>query len=124
MIQYISLQNYPPALSVTHSRRIERAIHLALTSDMRQKHGAILYQSGRVISVGVNILRNAPKVHVPYDAISTHAEINCLGGVAKKTGVLYIARVSSGGNVANSEPCPACRNYLEKFTQIKKVYHT
>ena len=107
-------------------KRMNRVMQLAALSDMRQKHGAILYQGGRVISAGINTFRNAPTSSIPTDALSNHAEINCLRGIDFKGrhGTLYVARISSGGNVANSAPCPACTKYLRLFTNIKEVIHT
>lgn len=107
-------------------KRMNRVIQLAALSDMRQKHAAILYQGGRVMSVGVNTLRNPPMQSIPYDAISNHAEINCLKGLAitGRFGTLYVARISSGGNISSSRPCRACENYIVKFTNLKEVLFT
>lgn len=107
-------------------KRMNRAMALAALSDMRQKNSAVLYQGGRVMSVGVNTWRNSPSWMMPADAISNHAEINCLKGIDIKGrhGTLYLARISSGGNVAHSEPCRACEKYLRLFTNIKEVIHT
>lgn len=108
-------------------KRMNRTLALAALSEMRQKHAAILYQGGRVISVGINTFRNAPTASIPTDALSNHAEINCLRGIDFKGrhGVLYVARISSGGNLwVNSAPCEACTKYLELFTNIKEVIHT
>lgn len=121
-IKYI--KHNPDRASWSETIRIQRAIKLANVSTMRQKHGALLYTGGRLISVGINIMRNSPKTHIPADAISTHAEVNCLGGIIRPEGILYVARVSIGGNISESMPCAACRNYLAKFTNIKKVVHT
>lgn len=108
-------------------KRMNRTLQLAALSDMRQKHAAILYQGGRVMSVGINTFRNNPMSCIPSDALSNHAEINCLKGIDFKgrVGTLYVARISSGGNMwVNSAPCPACVKYLELFTNIKEVIHT
>lgn len=108
-------------------KRMNRVLQLAALSDMRQKHGAILYQGGRVMAMGVNTARNLPTSSIPTDALSNHAEINCLRGIDIKGrhGTLYVARISSGGNMwVNSAPCSACTKYLELFTNIKEVIHT
>lgn len=124
-MQYI--QHDPTTASITELARIARTVYLAQGSDMRQKHGAILYAGGRVIQVGVNTLRNTPRLGMPYDAISTHAEIAALSGIRKRDtnrSVLYVARITPGGNVASSEPCDRCKEFLEKFTLVKKVVFT
>lgn len=121
------ITEYNPAVhSKAHGKRLARALAVAAASDMRQKHGAILISGGRVLSVGVNTSRNDARLHIPHDAISRHAEVACLSGlnVANRVGKLYVARISSGGNVALSKPCPACIHYLEMWTHITEVIHT
>jgi len=106
--------------------RMQRTINLTSVSDMQQRHAAILFTGGRVVSVGINTSRNVPSEHIPYDAISNHAEINCLKGIdfRARQGTLYLARVSKGGNIALAAPCNKCLGYLEKRTTIRKVVHT
>ena len=125
--------NYLPFDSIVNPsratvRRMEKTIALARLSGMSQKHGAILYSGGRLVSLGVNVARNQNALHIPFNAISRHAEINCLrqGHVidVRTSGVLYVARISKGGNIAHSKPCRACQMFLETYTAISKVIHT
>jgi len=109
------------------SIRMGRTIRLAETSDMRQQHGAILFQGGRILSLGVNVLRNPPMHYIPYDAISNHAEIAACRGLSWRNirrATLYIARLRPGGDVGDSKPCNACMKYLSIYTNITKIVHT
>lgn len=114
-------------LSRQDNTRLNRAIRLARVSEMRQKHGAALWVGGRLIAVGVNILRNQPTVNseLPYDGISYHAEVNVLRQLSAKTtgGKLYVARISAGKNIADSMPCDACQRLIETF-RIDSVFYT
>lgn len=110
--------------SRTMKSRMDRALKLAALSDMRQRHGAVLVSGGRIVSVGINVLRNEPRGWIPYANISTHAEVACTAGLIVPTGTLYVARLSPGGSIMNSKPCEYCLKYLEAYTDIRKVVHT
>ena len=123
----INLSEPPVMGEVRHYKRLQRALTLAQVSEMKQKHGAIYVRGGRVIAVGINTWRNEPLKSIPADAISNHAEVNCLSALSRNGtvgGTLYVARISSGGNISNSAPCRACRNYLIKWTGITRIIHT
>ena len=130
MVKQVKLIQYvDKTASNSTTARINKAIALASVSDMRQKHGAVLVNGGRVISFGINTLRNSVQqhTHVPYDAISSHAEVACLSGLtfaSTKGGKLYVARISYGGNIANSKPCAACFRYISIWTQVREVIYT
>lgn len=110
--------------SRTTKARMDRAIKLAALSDMKQRHGAVLVSGGRIVSLGINVLRNEPRYWMPLGAISTHAEIQCVSGLASPVGTLYVARLSPGGNLSNSLPCESCMRYLKVYTNIRKVVYT
>lgn len=111
--------------SNTTTAMIDRAARIASTSQMRHKHGAVATLGGSVIAVGVNVKKNAPLPYVPYDYLSTHAEINTLSGVNRMAGViLYVVRVNAAGNILDSKPCVKCEEYLHKWTNVKRVIYT
>lgn len=111
--------------SNTVTAMIDRAARIASTSQMRHKHGAVVTLGGSVIAVGINVKKNAPLPYVPYDYLSTHAEVNALSGVSRSAaGVLYITRVNLAGNILDSKPCRKCEEYLHTWTNIKRVVYT
>ena len=109
-------------------RQLERAISLARLSQMRQKHGAVIVRGGRILGVGINTERNSPAVKgIPNGGFSQHAEMNALRGVSReinlKNASIYVARISSGGNIANSRPCRDCQIALSE-AGITKIFYT
>ena len=110
---------------------LDLAFKIALTSDCRQKHGAVLVKGGRVIGFGVNKTRNSPEYVVSDTGpdvrgtiFSVHAEIDALSRVQNAKGsILYIARCSRMGCPAYSRPCDACTKVLIR-AGIKAVVYT
>lgn len=103
---------------------------VALASEQRQRHGAVITKGGRVMAVGINKFRNDPAV-VPADQnehgratiFSVCAERDALSRVVDARGaVVYVARVSSQGP-ALSRPCSICRKAL-KEAGVKAVVYT
>lgn len=104
------------------------AKYLATKSDSRQKHGAIIVKSGRVLGTGYNKDRNSPFIVSPEHIkthCSSHAEIEAIKDANwnVKGAVLYIARVNKQGVDRNSKPCIRCEAVIVE-TQIKKVIYT
>lgn len=117
----------PLNASVREARFIDRAARIASTSQMRHKHGAILVTNGNIRAVGVNVKQNDPKPWVPYDYLSTHAEINALTQTKPQliTGTLYVVRVNKDGKLMPSMPCDHCIGYMMKWTtNLRKVVHS
>jgi deoxycytidylate deaminase len=124
-------------LSKRDARYLERALLLAGLSDCKQKHGAIIVKSGRIIGTGVNTFRNDPVSDFPADAYSLHAEISALRsikgyrqlGKIGATGIdlrgakLYVARSTRRGGAGLSRPCDNCHIELVK-TGITEVIYT
>lgn len=116
----------PTDASRSATRFMERAASLAGISQMRHKHGALLVTNGNIRAVGVNVKQNDPKPWVPYDYLSTHAEVNALSQTQHQliTGTLYVARVNREGNLMPSMPCDNCLGYMMKWTNLRKVIHS
>lgn len=55
-----------------HDSLINRAIGVALTSEHRWRHGALLVQGNRILAFGVNKFRCNPDTD--YDGSTWHAE--------------------------------------------------
>lgn len=87
-----------------------------------------MISGGRTIAVGINSYRNDPSMFgINGCHYSTHAEVAALKAVSKdvnlKNAVMYVARISKGGNAAMSAPCEACQKAL-KDAGIRKVCYT
>lgn len=115
-------------LSKSEQAYLSLARYLSTKSTSKQKHGAVVVKSGRVIGIGYNKRRNNPDSVSPEHIkthCSTHAEIDAIrdAGWKVKGAVLYVARVNSSGKDRNSKPCERCEVVIEE-TQIKKVIYT
>lgn len=104
------------------------AKYFAAKSQSRQKHGAIVVKSGRVLGTGYNKDKNNP-MQVSPEHIKTHcsrhAEVEAIRDAGFDVGgaILYVARVNRQGTALNSKPCKYCQAVIES-TQIKKVIYT
>lgn len=118
---------------MTNLSKSERAFlsvakYFATKSQSRQKHGAVVVKSGRVLGTGYNKNKNHP-MQVSPEHIKTHcsrhAEIEAIrdAGWKVKGAVLYVARVNRQGQDRNSKPCKYCMVVIDS-TQIKKIIYT
>ena len=104
------------------------ARYLANKSSSRQKHGAVVVKSGRVLGTGFNKDTNSPFIVSPEHIktnCSRHAEIEAIRDANwnVRGAVLYVARVNNQGVDRNSKPCNRCQVVIDE-TQIKKVIYT
>ncbi|QAY08850.1 deoxycytidylate deaminase [Streptomyces phage BoomerJR] len=102
------------------------AMELSANSNMKQKHGAVIVRSGRVLARGWNILKNNPE-NVSDEHIerfcSVHAEQMAIARCKKAAGaIIYIARNKDGQGVF-SKPCSACEKAI-RLAGIKRVIYT
>lgn len=96
-------------------RFLEKATGVALTSECRFKHGAIVVHHGKVLATSPNINKNNPK-NVDPQHCSIHAEVRALrkAGFPKKATV-YVARVNGNGESRLSKPCVGCMSLIEEL---------
>lgn len=103
------------------------ATRIAETSEVPQRHGAVIVKSGRVLAVGVNKWRNRniKNNDLEYNPhLTYHAEIDALNRFADVEGAtIYIARVDKKGEPRFSRPCSRCLKAL-KDAGIKKIVYT
>jgi len=106
---------------------LDLASKMAETSEVENRHGAVLVKNGRVLALGINKWRNKDLNcgREKYQAVlTTHAEIDALSRVANPEGaVLYIARVGLAGEARISRPCSRCMAVIEKLG-IKRIIYT
>lgn len=104
------------------------AKYFAEKSQSRQRHGAIVVKSGRVVGTGYNKNKNNP-MQVSPEHIKTHcsrhAEVEAIRDAkfAVEGAVLYVARVNKQGQERNSKPCKYCQAVISA-SKIKKVIYT
>lgn len=105
------------------------ASRIAETSELPQKHGAVIVKSGSVLSVGVNkwrnkqLLNNDKDEYNPY--LTYHAEVDAISHyVGDLTGAtIYISRIGKDGSEKFSRPCMRCLKEI-KSSGIKKIVYT
>lgn len=115
-------------LSKRDRARLDITSKTAMNSICRSKHGAAIYKSGRLLSIGINTSKlnndyvnwteNCP---VP----SEHAEMSAIRQAkGDLTGaVMYVSRVNRQGNEMMSRPCNNCHKAIVA-AGIKMVVYT
>lgn len=115
-------------LSNSQQTRLLRALKVAELSSANQRHGAVIYKGGSVLSLGVNTV---PNDHLSTGEFTgrpnTHAETQairaCSPDVDLTNTTLYVARVNKNGIRMFSKPCKTCQEAID-LAGIKKVIYT
>lgn len=105
---------------------LDLAMKISETSEVENRHGAVVVKNGRVLSLGINKWRNKGLLlQDTYNPIlTTHAEIDALSRVQDPAGaILYIARSGKGGKAMFSRPCKNCMEAIET-AQIKRIIYS
>lgn len=115
-------------LSRSEEAFLSVARYLSIKSVARQRHGAVVVKSGRVLGTGYNKDKNHPTQVSPEHIkthCSRHAEVEAIRDANwnVKGAVLYVARLNKQGKDLNSKPCKYCEAVIES-AQIKKVIYT
>lgn len=97
---------------------LSRAIKVASTGNLKHRHGAVIYKSGRVLAVGINSQRNADTSAsvMPSDAYTVHAEQAAINSLTlgrlwvdlTAGATLYVVRINRAGDIMFSLPCSDC----------------
>lgn len=94
---------------------LNRAIKVASTGNLKHRHGAVIYKSGRVLAVGINTQRNADTSAsvMPSDAYTVHAEQAAINSLTRapwltEGATLYVVRINRAGDTMLSLPCSDC----------------
>lgn len=124
-----------PPLEMPLSKRersfLELAVRMAETSDVVNKHGAVIVKNSRVLALGVNKWRNPGYYNGRtvgqedwQDILTVHAEADALSRVSDPDGCeIYIARISQLGAKQLSRPCWRCMSKIES-AGIKRMIYT
>lgn len=115
-------------LSNTDKSRISRAMKAAELSEEKQRHGAVIYRGGSLISVGTNIVANDPffigeEVINPNHHAETMAIRACSPDADLSNAIIYVARINKKGEPLMSKPCVTCAQAIKK-AGIKRVVYT
>lgn len=106
----------------------EHARTVAMMSDYKFRHGALLVSGGKIIKASPNKARAVRFAHRYHHnkAGSLHAEIGCILNLTKEKtdgGEIYVARISADGNFAMSCPCGMCQAICEEMG-IKRIHYS
>lgn len=116
-----------------HESLINRAVGVALTSQVRWRHGSVIAKGSRVVAYAPNTRRNSPDID--HENATYHAEEAALRDLHRATGrtyggqgvykgyTLYVARVNSKNEPGMSRPCKSCWDLLV-YSGITDVYYT
>lgn len=118
----------PPSAGLSKKEKafLSLAMKVAETSDVENRHGAVVVKNGRVLSLGVNKWRNRGlyQPNLFENILTVHAEVDALSRVVDAEGVtVYVARMGDDGMPRFSRPCQHCMLVLKKLG-IKKVVYT
>lgn len=106
-------------------RFFQLAKKLSFKSPSQFKLGAVIVNSGHIISVGYN---NMSKTHTRSKSFGQflHAEIHALLGTSyeeTKNGTIYVYRQDRNGIIADSRPCPICFKEIS-LAGIKRICYS
>ena len=109
---------------------IELASQYANQSLMFSRHGCVLVSRGKVISHGVNQLRNYSRDHVIHGC-SCHAEMDAIRNAIKKRVfekhvpklTIYIVRFNRNQTYLDARPCRLCYQLISSYG-IKTIVYT
>ena len=115
-------------LSRKQKSLLNLAVKVAATSDLAQRHGAVIVKNGRVLALGVNKQKNAD-INAPHalnapEYFTVHAEADAINRARNiKGATIYIARVNKRGEERLSRPCDSCAETIRK-AGIRTVIYT
>ena len=108
------------------AKYVSLAVSEAEKSDLRARLGCVAVVSGKVIARGYNNYRTYSKDGIIEQTCSCHAEMDvlrkCLKQNIKKKISLYIARVTTSGELACSAPCIDCFIKMKDFNMRSIIY--
>lgn len=91
------------------------ACGVALDSECKFRHGAVVVKHGHILGQAPNVQKNDPK-YVDHEHSQIHAEIAAMkkaGWPTKAT--IYVARVNGDGTPRLSKPCANCQEILDEY---------
>lgn len=109
-----------------HDELVERAIHVAKTSEhAKWQLGAVLTRNSRTLSSAPNRFRNNPWIshlHATYHAEQAALRKGLLNSARGTT--MYVARVARDGTTRMARPCARCMKAMYEAGVREVVYTT
>jgi deoxycytidylate deaminase len=105
-------------LTNAEQMHVRRALAVASTSTMRQRHGAVVAVGKRVLAVGVNTSRSHPLACThPQTESAFHAEVAVLRqlrNVDLSRATVFVGRLMRDGSPGLSKPCNYCQGAIDQ----------
>lgn len=110
------------------AKLFDHAKTVAMTSDYKFRHGAVLVKGGKIIRSSFNKARPVSFAHKYHHkgTGSLHAEIGCILNMSfeKTEGCeIYVVRIHADGKFAMSMPCPMCQVVCNEMG-IKRIHYS
>lgn len=101
--------------SAKDERFLAMAMGVALESECKFRHGAVVVKHGHILGSAPNLWKNDP-LYVDHKYAQIHAEIAAMkrAGWPKKA-TIYVARVNGHGEARLSKPCANCAMVLDSY---------
>jgi len=104
------------------------AIKAALKSNMKMRHGAVITDGSKIVSIGSNQrikhLRNKHSIHAEESAIKNLHKRHKNAQTATRSLHLYVLRLLDNGSFANSFPCQKCQLCICNASNISQVFYS
>ena len=106
----------------------EHARSVAMTSEYKFRHGALLVRGRKIIKASSNKPRTVRFAHKYHHkgCGSLHAEIGCVLNVDKEKtegSEIYVVRILANGKFAMSCPCSMCQSICSEMG-IKRIHYS
>ena len=113
------------ALTEHDLRALALAAEVAKSGEYKQRHGAVLYKRGHIISIGYNQKKTPPRAMRFYDYPYLHAEAVCIVrslDVDIHNATLACVRLNRQGDIMHSRPCEGCISMMKEYGITTIVY--
>lgn len=104
------------------NKHLRMAIEIAKESKCRTKHGCVVVNNGKVVSVATNKRVSDPSVEWRKSHIHAEAAAVLAAGRHAHKSIVYVARIMADGTTSNSKPCKKCDGYLARMGVAQIVY--
>lgn len=104
-----------------------KCIELAMKSNFRSKHGAVIVYDGHIIGSGFNVNIQHPMIAQYNEFKTLHAEMVAILRVKNKKlikkSTLYVTRLTKDNESRMSKPCVVCMKLIKSFG-VKEICYS
>ena len=100
---------------------------MAQSGEYKQRHGAVIYHRGHILSIGYNRKKTHPVAAKFYDFGYLHSELDAILKCDEEVirgAMLACVRINRVGTLMYSRPCEGCRKAMVEYGIIAMVYST